>query len=1498
MDSEDRRNDRPGGSTPSPGTTPPGDAAAAPASDGPDQRAGQPGPSAPPPSPAREASRRLKAVRALLSRAMLRDQSLALRRMAGLRRRASGRSVDARLLRELEDLERTLRDSARERERRACDVPAFSYPRELPITARKDAIVRAIRRDRVVIVAGETGCGKSTQIPKMCLEAGRGVAGRIAVTQPRRIAAVTIAGRIAEELREEVGRSVGYKIRFQDRTSPRGYVKVLTDGMLLAEAQADRRLTEYDTIIIDEAHERSLNIDFLIGIARLLLDVRPELRLVITSATLDIEKFRAAFPDAPVVEVSGRTYPVDVEYRPALDEDADDWDYVDDAVEAVGGLRRDHGPGDVLVFMPTEMDILETVQKLEGKHYPGVTVLPLFARLPSAQQGRVYSVTGPKIVVATNVAETSLTIPGIKYVVDTGLARIAQYQAGSHINALPVRPISRASADQRKGRCGRVQAGVCVRLYSEEDYESRPEFTPPEILRSDLAEVVLRMLDLRLGDPLEFPFIDRPTARAVHDGYETLFELGAIRKASHAAIEARIAEAESLEGGPVRRPHRESRRGDGNGSGWELTERGRTMARMPLDPRVSRMLLEAAREGVIDDTAAIAAALSLRDPRERPPDKTQQADQVHAAFAAPGSDFLTLLNLWNSWSSDATAGSTQNQRRKYCRDNFLSYPRMREWGFLHQEILAILDEQRIGNGGGRRDEGRGGGRDRRPADDAPAAPSGGVERSAAIHRSIVSGLISNIAAQKEKYFYNAAKNREVMLWPGSVLFPRPPAWIVAAEIVRTTRLYARAAGRIDPAWLEALGGDLCRRTYAEPAWDRGRGEVVAKERVTLFGLEIVRDRRVSYRPINPKESHEIFVRCALVEGDMSDPPAFLRHNLEVQRKVAAMEDKLRRRDLKVSDDLVTAFYSDRLPGVADARTLQVFVREHGDETLKLREEDLLKTAPDEAALEGFPDAVEIAGRRFRAVYSFAPGDDADGVTVRVPAPLLGTIPPERLDWGVPGQLRDKIAALVKGLPKKERKLLMPLSDAVEIIAREMPRAADDVPLTAAVAAFVKRRFKADIPLRVWQEAEVPRHLRMRVAATDGTGRVIDAGRDLDVLKRKIGSNESAPSKTDSPAWAKARAQWEREGVTDWDFGTLPESVPAGSSLTAYPALEPADDRARIRLFPAKKEAEASHRRGVRALLQRRFAKDVAFVRSYHRLPSETDAAAKPFGGRVAVEKAIEESLLRDVLAKDIRTEEEYKAYAMTVVRALFETGHRLTQSVIEILKTYEAIRRDLAAAGVPMGEGEEESGGESNGAGARGGAVPAAKTSAAKAPAIGRAASLDALESALEQIRRKPRGASAPPYYEQVRDSLESLAPRDFLERNAPEDVARLPRYLQALKIRLDRARIDPEKDRAKWAQVEPFEDAWRRLRNRIASADAAAEKSALPVAKPVPLVPSRAAARTAPPASEEKRQAVREFRWMVEEFKISFFAPEMKPAFPISAVRLAKRLKEIETLD
>jgi len=1301
-------------------------------------------------------------IRKHLPQTMLRDQSYA-RRKLGLIQKHGHRWERKPILAELDSLEKRLEASAAERRTRMQRIPPVFFPRELPISARSGEIIRAISDNPVVIISGETGCGKSTQIPKMCLRAGRGVAGLIGCTQPRRIAAITIAHRIAAELNENLGRSVGYKIRFRDRTAPEGYVKILTDGMLLAETQSDPRLYLYDTLIIDEAHERSLNIDFLLGITRTLLDSRPELKLIITSATLDTEKFSRAFRNAPVIEVSGRQYPVDVEYRPAesLPSKSDDLDYVDMATEAVHFVKKKKRPGDILVFMPTEQDILETCERLEGRQYPGTTVLPLFARLPGTQQGRVYHVKGPKIVVATNVAETSLTIPGIRYVVDTGLARISQYMPGTRINSLPISPISQSSAEQRKGRCGRVEHGLCIRLYPEKDYQSRPEFTPPEIMRANLAEVILRMIDLKLGHPADFPFVDRPHSKHIKDGYDTLIELGGISR---------------------------------KGKDYLLTDRGRVMARMPLDPKISRMLLEAEKEGCLREIAVIAAALSIRDPRERPPDKADQADAVHAPFRHTDSDFLTMLNIWDRYNDPSESLSSRNKQRRFCQENFLSFSRMREWVHVHDEILAILEEQTI--------------------------PLGRRERVQisktlydGIHRSVLSGYLSNIAVHKEKNFYTAARSREVMVFPGSTLFGKSRPWIVAAEIVRTSRLFARTAARIDPEWLEALGGDLCRYSYSNAGWDRDRGEVVALERVTLYGLEIVSGRRVSFGRIDPEESGRIFIQSALIEGEFNDPPAFIIHNLELVERLARIEEKLRRRGYLAGEEALAEFYALRLPGICDERSLRKYIKDRGgDDFLKMGETELLQALPDGEELAGFPDHYQIGDLKIPVTYRFAPGEKDDGATLTVPLAVIRDISEKALEWGLPGQQREKIESLVRGLPKRFRKLLVPIPEKLEVILSEITPREDS--LFETLSEIVRRRFQIDIPATAWAEATISPHLRMRISVMGPEDKELEASRDLASLKQKKWPAEVPPS---SDRWTRARADWEKQGLFSWDFGPLPEEISIGPFVTAYPALEPAEAGANIRLFATQQEARLSHLKGVRSLLSLHFQKDLKFLKQYLILPEELQTQALYFGGKEAVEKSMMEALQREAFEKNIRSAKEFQICKENMTKDLFAISHSLSEAVKGILSAFHKVRLSLRSI-----------------------------------------------------TQGKAHNRAVKKLIEEVKHGLVDLLPKNFLGKYTRERFEHIPRYLDALRLRLERGAYDLVKDSSKAEQAAPFVKALKTLE------EGAAESASFLL-------------------SIEKRAAVDEFRWMVEEFKVSLFAPELKTAFSISAKRLLIKLKEIK---
>ncbi len=960
------------------------------------------------------------------------------------------------LEKELSAIERRLEGSIKQQLYRKTHRPSLRYPVDLPILAHREEIIQAIQKNPVVIVSGETGSGKTTQIPKFCLEAGRGLSGVIGCTQPRRIAAITVSQRIAEEMGEPMGRSVGYKIRFQEQTGKDLFIKIMTDGILLAETARDRRLLTYDTLIIDEAHERSLNIDFILGYLRSLLPRRQDLRLIITSATIDTEKFSKAFDDAPVVEVSGRTYPVEVRYAVDEEEDNEDTPYTEIASEAVKNLVRQGAFGDILVFMPTERDIRETCEILTGMRLKKTTVMPLFARLSAGDQKKVFAaISGRKIVVATNVAETSITIPGIRYVIDTGLARISRFSPSSRTNALPILPVSRSSADQRKGRCGRMEEGVCIRLFTETDYLSRPLYTPPEILRSNLAEVILKMIAFDMGDPSDFPFIDKPSPKWIASGYDILTELGAIEK---------------------------------NPSGKTvLTETGRKMARMPLDPRISRMLLEAKKEKCLETVAVIAASLSIPDPRETPLGKKQEAREAHSEFVHPDSDFLTLLILWNRFQENVgKIGSTSTMSR-FCRKHFLSFRRMRDWQDIHSQILDILDETGL----------------LKTVKAAPITTDGALqmdsEAYSRIHRSILSGFISNIAFRKEKNIFVAAKGKEVMLFPGSGLFNRGGEWIVAAEIVETSRVFARTAANIESTWLEPVGKTQCRYTYDEPFWSKGKEAVMAMERVHLYGLLIEPGRPVPYSPIDPEKAGAVFIRDAIMAGNMKYTLPFLMHNRERIQHVENLEHKLRRRDIKVSDSEIFSFYSERLKRVFDPKSLKKLILEiESDSFLRMTIEDLVNYVPSAERLSEFPDTLFLDERSFPLTYRFNPGEDDDGITLHVPYSFAPVIPEEKLEWLVPGLLPEKIECLVKGLPKEYRKSLPPLSSFLDILPQEIPLL--DSSLTRALSRFIQERFGVSVPEDAWPLKTLPEHLRMRIAFETPDGRCIHSGRAPEALR--------------------------------------------------------------------------------------------------------------------------------------------------------------------------------------------------------------------------------------------------------------------------------------------------------------------------------------------------------------------------------------------------------------
>ena len=1045
-------------------------------------------------------------------------------------------------------------------EARRNGVPDIRFDQELPVSGRREEIAQAIRDHQVVIVCGETGSGKSTQLPKICLEMGRGIEGLIGHTQPRRIAARSVAARIAEELGSPLGHHVGFKVRFSEAFGPKCYVKLMTDGVLLAETQGDPFLDRYDTIILDEAHERSLNIDFLIGYLKRLMPKRRDLRLVITSATIDAARFSEHFATAdgpaPVLEVSGRTFPVEIRWRPPEpDDDGDEPDLQEAVLQAIDELAR-IDRGDLLVFMPTERDIHETAKALRGRPIPGdatgsqTDILPLYARLSIQEQQRVFQ-PGPKrrIVIATNVAESSLTVPRIHYVIDPGTARISRYSPRSKTQRLPIEAISRASADQRCGRCGRIGPGVCIRLFSEEDYLARDHYTVPEIQRTNLAAVILQTKALRLGPIEEFPFLDPPKPDAVRDGYRTLFELGAIDEQQ------------------------------------DLTDVGRQLSRLPVDPRIGRMILSAGEEGCLQEMLIIASALEVQDPRERPLEKQEAADASHAKFADEQSDFLGYLKLWDFYHK-LKAELSRNQLRKACRQNYLSYNRIREWLDVHHELLGLVEQAGLKRPTQRIEA-------RRP----PAASASPPRRSTkprreshdsapqqkydAIHRAILTGLLSSLAIRSEMRDYSVAGGGKANLWPGSGVSRGKPKWIVAAEVVETTRRYLRTCGRIDPRWIERVADHLVKRSYSDLHWDGAWASAVALQRVTLFGLTIVAGRRVRYGPIDPDASRQLFIEHGLVEGDLDPQPEFLKRNRQLLEEMEQLQAKLRRRDLLVSHWGQYQFYDRQLPAeVYDGATLVKWLREspkRNPQAITMTKADLVTEGADTSE-DDFPDTLAVRHLELPLDYEFEPGSQQDGVTLTVPLEAINQLDPQPLEWLVPGLLEQKVLALIRSLPKTLRTQFVPAPENAKKVLPLVRFGAGD--LRSAVAAALSRIGGMAIRPDAFQEDRLPVELRMNVRVTDDEGQTLAEGRDLDLLRRDLGAAAaSVLTSLDDP-------QWNRDGIATWDLDELPVEIEVsrGSmTMKAYPALMDRKTSVSLRLADTPERAEHDTRFGLRRL---------------------------------------------------------------------------------------------------------------------------------------------------------------------------------------------------------------------------------------------------------------------------------------------------------------------------
>ncbi|MGC5329054.1 ATP-dependent RNA helicase HrpA [Micromonospora sp. DT62] len=1132
--------------------------------------------------PVRELHRRLRPL-------MFRDQRRLQRRLDGVRRLRDPQRRESALDEIAADVARAEAVLAG---RRAA-VPVVTYPAQLPVSERKDDIAAAIRDHQVVIVAGETGSGKTTQLPKICLELGRGITGLIGHTQPRRLAARTVADRIAEELGTELGDVVGYKVRFSDQVSDRSLVKLMTDGILLAELQTDRMLRQYDTLIIDEAHERSLNIDFILGYLRQLLPRRPDLKVIITSATIETERFARHFagpptadePEgvpAPVVEVSGRTYPVEVRYRPLVEvaegeDDGEDEENVRDQVQAIGDAVEElaaEGPGDVLVFLSGEREIRDTADAL-GKLVEkkpalrGTEILPLYARLSTAEQHRVFAPhAGRRVVLATNVAETSLTVPGIKYVVDPGAARISRYSSRLKVQRLPIEPVSQASANQRKGRCGRTSDGICIRLYDEQDFLSRPEFTDPEILRTNLASVILQMTSIGLGDIAAFPFIEPPDRRNVADGVNLLHELGALDPA---------------EADPAKR----------------LTPLGRRLAQLPVDPRLARMVVEGERNGCATEVMVIAAALSIQDPRERPADKQAQADQAHARFTDRESDFVSLLNLWRHLREQQRELSSSAFRRM-CKAEYLNYLRVREWQDIVSQLRRTTEQAggRPADGGG----GRRGGADLPEEIDTPK-----------VHQSLLAGLLSHVGLKDaQKHEYLGARGAKFALFPGSALFKKPPRWVMAAELVETSRLWGRVAGRVEPEWVEPLAQHLVKRSYSEPHWEKKQAAVMAYEKVTLYGIPLVTSRKVNFGRIDPALSRELFIRHALVEGDWQTHHHFWADNQRLLAEIEELEHRARRRDILVDDQTVFDFYDARVPAdVVSGRHFDAWwkkTRREQPDLLTFTRELLVnagRTGVDEA---DYPDEWSADGVTLPLTYRFEPGTPTDGVTVDIPLPLLNQVPAESFDWQVPGLREELVIALIRSLPKAVRRNFVPVPDYARAALAAMP--AGEEPLLDALTRQLRRMTGVTVPRDAWEPEKLPPHLRVRFRVLDEENKPVAEGKDLPTLQRQLKAEVRQVVAAAAPDVA-------RTGLREWSIGTLPrtiEQVRSGYAVTAYPALVDEGDTVGVKVFDSPAEQEAAHWAGTRRLLRLTVPSPAKFLQG--RLSNEAKLALSrnPHGG--------------------------------------------------------------------------------------------------------------------------------------------------------------------------------------------------------------------------------------------------------------------------------------------
>ncbi|MBD3670731.1 MAG: ATP-dependent RNA helicase HrpA [Gammaproteobacteria bacterium] len=1257
------------------------------------------------------------------------DRHRLRKRIRGIERSQKSSTEKQRILAEIEA---SIQDSSARREQRENNLPRPDYP-DLPVSQRREAIIEAIRDHQVVVIAGETGSGKTTQIPKLCLELGRGVSGLIGHTQPRRIAARSVASRIAEELNTELGHQVGFKVRFSDHVGEASYIKLMTDGILLAEIQQDRYLDQYDTIIIDEAHERSLNIDFLLGYLKQLLPRRPDLKLIITSATIDTERFAEHFENAPVINVSGRTYPVEMRYRPLEEQDGD---LVAGILESVDELSR-IDRGDILIFLSGEREIREVAEALRKHHPPGTEVLPLFSRLSVQDQNKIFQPHGQRrIVLATNVAETSLTVPGIKYVIDSGYARMSRYSYRSKVQRLPIEKVSQASANQRAGRCGRVSAGVCIRLYSEEDFLGRREFTEPEILRTNLASVILQMENLGLGDITDFPFVEPPDSRIISDGYKLLFELGAVDKQQR------------------------------------ITRLGRQLVRKPIDPRLARMLFEAEQQGSLTEVLVIVSALSVQDPRERPMDAQQKADEAHQQFQQEDSDFLSLLNLWNTFETQRHHLS-HNKLRKWCTKNYLSYLRLREWRDIHSQLMRQVKESGL----------------------SLNEQEAGYE---AIHMALLSGLLGQIAVKGDEYDYLGARNIKLNIFPGSGLFKKRPKWIMAAELTETTRNYARTVAKLDPRWVETLAQHLLKRSYFDPHWEKKAAQVAAFEQTTLYGLIITAKRKVNFGPIDPGQSRELFIRGALVNGEYNSQAPFFRHNLDLISDVMELEHKSRRQDILVDEEVLYAFYDELIPqGIFSGAQFEKWRKqlEHDNpRALYLERDYLMRHSAGEITTHSYPDQFQLGALSLPLSYHFEPGHSEDGVTLTVSVALLNQLKPEPLGWLVPGMIEEKVTQLIKSLPKSLRRNFVPAPQFAAAALDAMEYRKGD--LLDVLARQLHRIAGTPFDRAALDESELPEHLLMNIKVVDESGKQLAMGRDLIALQSQFSDQAS-----DSFSVALPSSDLERSGLTDWDFTSLPGSVDItlqGQTVQGYPALVDEGETVAIQVLDTESSAQEAHRQGLVRLLSLQLKDKLKYLRKQSPVSQQDCMHYVEVDTCDQLREEFLESLLQYVCLKDgteIRSEQQFSERLMQVRNTLLDEANTLGRLLHEVLLRYYELGLRLYQESSP------------------------------------------AWEEAIADMQ----------------EQLDNLIYAGFLSETPHQWLRQYPRYLKAIEARFDRLQGNVERDAQKMKQVRRyFEDYLARFESGNADV-----------------------------------HSLDEYRWYIEEYRVSLFAQELKTVVQVSDKRL-----------